>query len=65
MSKIHLFDTTTPASKSHRGWVPHTKTLCGKEVHLNSDFLTNKQYKKEFDSITCKKCIKRLVRNGK
>lgn len=61
MSKIHLLDTTSEPASCERltnQWVPHTKTLCGIEFHLHSDFLAQKAYNKDFEKVYCKRCLK-------
>lgn len=63
-SKMHIFNTSSPASKTDRQWVPHTVLLCGREFHLGSDFLAAHPTKLNSltDDIICKTCLKRHKR---
>lgn len=57
-SKIHIYDETSPASRTDPQWVPHTRLLCGREFHLGSDFLAVRAKVNVVGTVLCKKCKK-------
>ena len=65
MSKIHLYDESTPKPKyQHLSWLHHTKSLCGLELHDGNDFIvTDKDTltDQEDTSAFCNRCLKRVM----
>jgi len=64
---MHVLNEFSPPSIVDPVWVPHTATLCGREFHLQSDFLVTHKSKMYIiaEEIVCKICLKKYKRTIK